>query len=601
MSEESKSIWNRPCRWAALAAWLLVTVTVLWFACLRWAQADHHGPFSGWLLGAWVHGAALFATCLLFSYAGWRLLALLLRHWRRTLLGLVSFAGLVALFYAVENWRGSRAWENLQREAAARGESFDLQSVVPPALPDGQNFALTPIAASTYRLWLTRDGKLIPYEQRDTNLVNRLALPLTRRYSDAPTNGVGNWQKAVLTDLAPWQAYYRKLAATTNLFPVAPQPRLPAADVLLALSKYDPTVEELRTAAALPGARFPLEYDKDCPAAILLPHLASLKPAAQFLQLRALAELQNGEAQKALDDVRLILRLADSISAEPFYISHLVRLAILQIGLQPVYEGLAAQRWTDAQLAELDRALAREDFVAGYRAGMRGEMVFQYRDIEYVRRHPRELNNFSGFDEDGSPAVPPFPRWLILAGCFYLNEAHCVPAGWYYQNEVRCARLVMDHYLPIADVGARTISPAKAKAAEAAFQADVQRVTPYNYLERLLLPGLGNIALKFARGQASVDLARVAVALERYRLAHGGFPEALDGLAPQYLTAVPRDVINGRPLTYRREAASGFVLYSVGWNETDDGGAVVLGPGSSQNVDPKAGDWVWRYPSPPGS
>ena len=32
-----------------------------------------------------------------------------------------------------------------------------------------------------------------------------------------------------------------------------------------------------------------------------------------------------------------------------------------------------------------------------------------------------------------------------------------------------------------------------------------------------------------------VDLARTAIALERYRLARGEFPESLDALAPQFI------------------------------------------------------------------
>jgi hypothetical protein len=36
-------------------------------------------------------------------------------------------------------------------------------------------------------------------------------------------------------------------------------------------------------------------------------------------------------------------------------------------------------------------------------------------------------------------------------------------------------------------------------------------------------------------------------------------------------------------------------LYSVGWNETDDGGVVVLDKSSSQGVNLDQGDWVWRY------
>ena len=98
-------------------------------------------------------------------------------------------------------------------------------------------------------------------------------------------------------------------------------------------------------------------------------------------------------------------------------------------------------------------------------------------------------------------------------------------------------------------------------------------------------------------------MARVAIALERYRLAHGEYPESLDALAPQFMEKIPHDIINGQPLHYRRTDDGQFVLYSVGWNETDDGGVVVNQKSrdprdeSRSKVDISQGDWVWRYPA----
>jgi hypothetical protein len=93
-----------------------------------------------------------------------------------------------------------------------------------------------------------------------------------------------------------------------------------------------------------------------------------------------------------------------------------------------------------------------------------------------------------------------------------------------------------------------------------------------------------------------VDRARVAIALERFRLAQGKYPDSLDVLAPQYLNPVPKDVIGGQPLHYRLTADGQFVLYSVGWNKRDDGGMVALRTGSTTRPDLTQGDWVWRYP-----
>ena len=85
--------------------------------------------------------------------------------------------------------------------------------------------------------------------------------------------------------------------------------------------------------------------------------------------------------------------------------------------------------------------------------------------------------------------------------------------------------------------------------------------------------------------------------LERYRLAHGKYPASLDALAPHFMAKIPHDIINGEPLHYRRRDDGQFVLYSVGWNETDDGGVVGLYKGSLSRIDISQGDWVWRYPA----
>ena len=87
-------------------------------------------------------------------------------------------------------------------------------------------------------------------------------------------------------------------------------------------------------------------------------------------------------------------------------------------------------------------------------------------------------------------------------------------------------------------------------------------------------------------------MARVAIALERYHLTHGEYPESLDALAPQFLKQIPHDIIDGQPLQYRRSSDGQFVLYSVGWNETDDGG--VVGLNEDGRADIRKGDWVWR-------
>jgi hypothetical protein len=243
---------------------------------------------------------------------------------------------------------------------------------------------------------------------------------------------------------------------------------------------------------------------------------------------------------------------------------------------------LANHQWTAAQLAELDAELARLNFVADYQLAMRGEMDFgQIGEMEYLRHHPEQLSNLS----DGGDDNPP-PGGIIV---------HFIPSGWFYQNQLHCARPMVELILPVADMSRQTISPEKIRKADATIAAQTRRPNAFNFMEHLFLPSLGDAA-HFAYGQAGVDLARTAIALERYRLAHGEYPGTLDALAPQFMEKVPHDVIGGGPLHYRRTDDGQFVLYSVGWNERDDGGVVVFNKGSTQVVNRDEGDWVWRYP-----
>jgi hypothetical protein len=67
------------------------------------------------------------------------------------------------------------------------------------------------------------------------------------------------------------------------------------------------------------------------------------------------------------------------------------------------------------------------------------------------------------------------------------------------------------------------------------------------------------------------DLNKLAFALVAYRADHGSYPEKLANLVPEYAAELPKDVFDDADLRYRREGA-GFVLYSIGINQRDDGG-----------------------------
>ena len=374
---------------------------------------------------------------------------------------------MIALAYAEEDWRGWHAWNQFKHEWEAKGEHFDLASSVPPPVPDDQNFAMTPIVFTSYGYILTRDAKLIPYDKRDPHFVIRMHMPIAHN-DNPPPNCAGDRVQGTFTKLDGWQSYYREQAAKTNEFAVPTQPQSPAEDVLLALSKYDSALDELRAACRLPDSRYPIDYDNESPWAILLPHLAQLKSCAMLLQLRSAAELQNGQTDKALDDVRLTLQLSDKVRTEPILISHLVREAMVQLALQSVWEGLARHQWSDAQLAALEAGLAKVDFVTAYRLGMHGELGGQTGEMDLIRRKPEHLQDIADswdFDDHWTRTHHSLPTGLA---------SHLIPSGWFYQNEYRSVRLLLDYYLPLADAAQGTFFPSLAHQGDEVLTAETK-------------------------------------------------------------------------------------------------------------------------------
>ncbi len=356
--------------------------------------------------------------------SGWRWL-------RRVLITLAVLATLVAAFYTEEDWRGKRAWENYQHEWEAKGEKFDWQSFVPPSVPDDQNFFTAPIFTNM----LSGNVVMNPY--------TLAAVQMTWPENDE-VGYLGGEGKTRITDLKTWQATYRNPtnAYLTKEFPIAPQPQTPAKDVLFALSKFDSAIEELRQASQRPYANVPFNYEdgfNSVPS--LLPILAQLKRCTQVLQLRAVAELEDGQSAKALADVKLLLYLNNSLRNSPFLISQLVRIAIVAIDLQPIWEGLAEHKWSDEQLAALEAELAKMDFLADYGFIMRGERAFAIAWFENQRR-TREMISPKG-DTDG----------------YVTNSLTFMPSAYFYRNELAFARLNQQWVLPLVDASSRIVSP----------------------------------------------------------------------------------------------------------------------------------------------
>ncbi|HKW31178.1 MAG TPA: hypothetical protein VJT54_17775 [Verrucomicrobiae bacterium] len=505
---------------------------------------------------------------------------------RKMLIGLAWVATLVVLFYAEEDWRGWHAWNLYRQQLEAGGAQLDLKAFIPKTVPDDQNFAAIPVVNS----WFTQRTNFdLRWSDHYAAACGMVSWPAGSPGSTDEKNGDRRF-----LDLVAWQKAFAAIqSGQTSSDQQIQSGKLDLASraasapaVLAGLVTSETSLAELRAASDRPYARYPVVYDMENPWGILLPHLGNGKRVVQRLQLRACAELAAGRSEDALADVRLMLYLADSFKSEPFLISYLVRIACLQLTIQPVWEGLAEHAWSDAQLQELQAYFQQCDYLTPMERCLASERAAGILTANLLAEGKYTFNVLtSDPTPSGSSAADMFGR--------------VVPRGWYYLEQLNYCRLFQLQLNRAFDVEKRQVYPkqieSNSNALEQAFAGRnpfTTICTRHQLLAVIMLPSLHIIPMKAAAAQTAADEAAIACALERYRLANGQYPDNLDALIPKFISQLPNDVISGEPYKYHRTNETQFVLYSIGWNETDDGGV----PGNTL-FDDKEGDWVWQYPA----
>ena len=457
----------------------------------------------------------------------------------RALVVLAALATLVAAFYLEENWRGKRTWENCQRELEAKGMLLDWNAGIPPAVPDEQNFFKAP----KMQEWF----------------VGRGARELSKRIQSANQ------------DLTTSVGTATNLIATSEV-----------AEKYLAWSdQFEPDFDLIREALKRPYARMGGDYT--VPAEIPIPNFVNSRALAQVLAQRTKCYLLLGQPDKALHEITLLNSSREWLEAAPTgkpmtLMAAMINVAITGLYVESIADGLEKNSWQEPQLAALQQQLAAINLEPIVASAFAFEPMAVCRDLEIMK--PSEVFYVNGPNH----GVKLRDRLLDL-----------IPRGWIYQNMAVIARMEFQNQSAF-DLTHNLFLPSVAQSvySETGQIVSQARFSPYSFLTTVTFPNFVVATQTFSKKQTLVNECQIVCALERYHLAHGEYPETLDMLIPQFIEKMPHDIIGGEPLHYRRIDDGKFLLYSVGWNEMDDGGQVVLAKDGS--VDHEKGDWVWQYP-----
>lgn len=167
-----------------------------------------------------------------------------------------------------------------------------------------------------------------------------------------------------------------------------------------------------------------------------------------------------------------------------------------------------------------------------------------------------------------------------------------IPGGWADQNKAHYAWIMQ---LVLADYGASP--PAQMPGRSYDFMAEMNwdGVTRYDrMLSSVAVPNYVKARVALQKHQSKIALAHTALALERYHVAKGAYPESLAALVPEFISKLPLDHFDGQPLRYRRTADGKYLLYSIGADKKDDGGAIGEGKKGEPLGFGEGPDWVWK-------
>jgi hypothetical protein len=520
-----------------LLIWLALFVVIILVETVRgFVSADARGLSDS--LRIFLQAAI--GASLLFPAAGlWWLVRRGFRgcNWRRAGIGLAGLVLLVALFYAEEDWRGWHAWKLCQRELAAKGLELDWAKLIPPPVPDDQNFFKAP----KMQEWFVR-------------------------HNTATTTELHALSTNVVTTAA-------SLDETT------------AVNYLAWSDQFEPDFDLMREALKRPYARMDGDYAK--PSGQPIPNFVNVRTVAQVLARRAKCDLLLGQPDKALQELTLLHDMCRLLEGAPTgkpmtLVAAMINVAITGLYVDTVAGGLQSHAWQEPQLVALQKQLAEVNLAPFVAGGFECEPLSALHEFKNIE--PRKIFALS------TVLIGPHQKPSLWDRVRSLNTHlwDLIPRGWIYQNMASYLRssdkirvsLFDEHYF---------VTPKKTDRAMREVEKAMEHPGLFNLFSAIAIPNYSKATQTFAFNQTKANEAQIVCALERYRLAHGGYSETLDALSPQFIEILPHDLIGGEPLIYRRTADGKFLLYSVGWNEKDDDGL----PGT---VTDKRGDWVWQYP-----
>ncbi|GBD35037.1 hypothetical protein HRbin36_00141 [bacterium HR36] len=314
----------------------------------------------------------------------------------------------------------------------------------------------------------------------------------------------------------------------------------------------------------------------DASELVMVSDLLALREMASALMLRAMLHVSHTDYGLAWRDLYTVLRIARLVG-QAFSIEVLIGSALESTAANSVIAYLEHAPLTPAQwrqrLQELQNLPPRKPLADIVYWGERAFCLDFMQNLHL--HHFRALASYHGGSEKTllyllAPKLFPWEKILRRTNACYDEIARALREP----DRARRTKALRAFFEQKLSKLAKQESDEAQLKALLKILSDADSDQAEQWTARLIAMGyqpLLRVMQSCDRADQTHALLQTALVLHIYRLEQGQYPEKLKDLVPKYRADVPRDVFSGQPLIYRR-TARGFLLYSVGPNEKDDGG-----------------------------